>query len=41
MSFQPNPNDELTITGETYRVAEHPAAGALTPPPAPLSWVGF
>ncbi len=26
MPFQPNPNDELTIDGVTYRIAEHPAA---------------
>lgn len=29
MSFQPNPNDELTIGGEVYRVAEHPAAPGI------------
>lgn len=29
MSFQPNPNDELTIGGKTYRVAEHPAAPGI------------
>ena len=29
MSFRPNPNDELTINGATYRVAEHPSAPGM------------
>lgn len=29
MSFRPNPHDELTINGVTYRVAEHPSAPGI------------
>ena len=29
MPFRPNPNDELTINGVTYRVAEHPSAPGM------------
>ena len=29
MPFRPNPNDELTINGTTYYVAEHPAAPGM------------
>ena len=29
MSFRPNPNDELTINGVTYCIAEHPSAPGM------------
>ena len=29
MPFRPNPNDELTINGVTYHIAEHPAAPGM------------
>jgi len=29
MSFRPNVHDELTINGERYRIAEHPAAPGM------------